>query len=168
MVMMKRMLLVSALLSLLFFSSCGLPAGSSSSKIEIQNAWARASAAGMGDQNSMQNGNEHMEAGMGFNSAAYMILVNNGKEADRLVQAKSPVAEAVELHKSEMKGEVMSMTPVDFVEIAAGGQTELKPGGLHIMLIDLKEELKPGNMVELTLVFEKSGEITIQAEVKAP
>ncbi len=165
---MKNKSVVLVFIFLLLLSSCGSPSSSSSSKIEIQNAWVRAATAGMGAQNTMQPGNEHMEAGMGFNSAAYLTLVNNGKEADRLVSARSPVAKVVELHKSEMKGEIMSMTPVDFVEIAAGGQAELKPGGFHVMLIDLKEDLIPGNRVELTLVFEKSGEITIQAEVRAP
>lgn len=165
---MKNKLVILWMMLVLLISACGAPSGSNSSKIEIKNAWARSAAAGLGEQDPMQHGNMQTDVGMGFNSAAYMILVNNSKEADRLVSARSPVAAVVELHKSEMKGEIMSMTPVDFVEITAGGQTELQPGGLHIMLINLKQDLKPGNQIELTLMFEKSGEITIQAEVRAP
>jgi len=165
---MKNLTVILWVMLAMFLNACGSPAGTNTSKIEIKNAWVRAATVDMGGQEPMKHESEHMEAEMGFNSAAYMTLVNNATEADRLISVKSPVAGVVELHKSEMKGEVMSMTPVDFIEIAAGGQTELKPGGLHIMLIDLKEDLKPGNQVELTLLFEKSGEITIQAEVRAP
>jgi hypothetical protein len=95
-------------------------------------------------------------------------LQNNGSTADRLVGAESDVAEAVELHISEMKGEVMTMRPIEYVEVPANGQAELKPGGMHIMLIGLKRDLKAGEKVALTLVFENGGRIDVEAEVRAP
>ncbi len=95
-------------------------------------------------------------------SAAYMIIENKGKEADRLVDASNNVSEITELHET-VEGR---MRRVKAIEIPAGGKVELKPGGLHIMLINLKKPLKEGDTVELTLKFEKSGEVKVQAPVR--
>jgi hypothetical protein len=105
---------------------------------------------------------------MGANGAAYMMIKNEGGAADKLLRAESDVAEAVELHMSEMKDGVMSMHPVDYIEIPAEGQTELKPGGLHIMLIGLRQELNVGEKLTMKLEFEQSGIVTVEAEVRAP
>ena len=69
----------------------------------------------------------------------------------------------------KMEGQVMKMRPVpgQRLEIPARGAVELKPGGLHLMLIGLKQQLKPGDKIEVTLSFEKSGDKTVQAEVRA-
>jgi hypothetical protein len=85
-----------------------------------------------------------------------------------LLRASSDIARAVELHKSEMQGEVMTMKPVEFIEVPANGQVKLEPGGLHIMLIGLSEELTPGQKEKITLYFEKAGELPIEFEVRAP
>ncbi|MCK5427980.1 MAG: copper chaperone PCu(A)C, partial [Anaerolineales bacterium] len=116
----------------------------------------------------MSSGGE-MESQMdGGNSAAYMTIANKGRQADRLVTVKSDAAQAVEIHISEMVDDVMTMHQVDGVDVPAGGQVELKPGGLHIMLIGLSRDLKAGDQVSLSLGFEKSGEIKVEAEVRAP
>ncbi len=95
-------------------------------------------------------------------SAAYMVIENKGKEADKLVDASNNVSEITELHET-IEGK---MRRVKAIEIPAGGKAELKPGGLHVMLINLKKPLKEGDTVELTLKFEKSGEVKVQAPVK--
>lgn len=148
-------------------AACG-SGGTSRATIEVQNPWARAATAmGAGGHTGMATPAAEME-GMGSNSAAYMILKNNSSTADRLIGAESDVAEAVELHISEMKGEVMTMRQIEYVEVPANGNAELKPGGMHIMLIGLKQDLKPGDKINLTLVFEKAGRINVEAEVRAP
>jgi copper(I)-binding protein len=91
-----------------------------------------------------------------------MKIENNGTEADRLVDASSNVSKITELHET-VEGK---MRRVKAIEVPAGKTVELKPGGLHVMLINLKEPLKEGQTVEITLKFEKSGEIKVQAPVK--
>ena len=100
------------------------------------------------------------------NSAAYMTLETSGEAPDRLVASSSPVAERAELHSHAMDGSVARMRPVDAVEVAPGTPTVLAPGGLHIMLIGLKQKLAPGDSVPLTLVFEQAGAITLEAPVR--
>ncbi|RMH80544.1 MAG: copper chaperone PCu(A)C [Acidobacteria bacterium] len=95
-------------------------------------------------------------------SAAYMVIENKGKEADKLMDATNNASEITELHET-VEGK---MRRVKFIEVPANGKVELKPGGLHVMLINLKKPLKEGDTVELTLKFEKSGEVKVQAPVK--
>jgi len=165
---MYRRIAFLSLLLVLALSACS--GGTAGSSIQIDGAWVRA-AAMLGGQNmnasdtSTAGGMSHMG---GANSAAYFVISNNGKEADRLIKAESDVASAVELHISEMKDGVMSMHPVEGVEIAAGGQAELKPGSYHVMLIGIKRDLKPGEKVALKLHFEKAGAIDIEVEVREP
>ena len=104
----------------------------------------------------------------GANTGAFMIIKNSGNLPDKLVAADSDVAENVEIHLSEMKEDVMIMRQVDGVDIPANGQAELKPGGYHIMLIGIKQDLKEDDVVTLILVFEKSDNITVEAEVRMP
>ena len=60
----------------------------------------------------------------------------------------------------------MKMRPVKSIPVPAGGTVELKPGGYHIMLLDLKKDLKPGDTVPVTLSFEHGGELRIEAAVR--
>lgn len=145
--------MVWIILAALFLSACAGQAVTKTGGIEISAPWARAAAAmpGMG----------------GANGAAYMVIRNHSAQPDRLLKAESSVAGAVELHKSEMKDGVMSMAPVPAIDVPANGQVELKSGGLHIMLIGLKQDLKPGDQITLTLTFEKAGKIEVKADVKA-
>ncbi|GEM_PF-290710 len=103
-------------------------------------------------------------------AAAYMTLKNTGKEDDKLVRAEGDVSERIELHthvKEQRDGQVvMKMRQVPYMEVPAGGETVLKPGGLHIMLIGVRKDLKPGDVFDLTLVFEKAGKVQVQVPVK--
>jgi copper(I)-binding protein len=144
---MKRWMLVLlvALPALLGLATCG--GGAEGPQIEVEGAWARPSP---------------KMAGAG---AAYMVVKNRGNEADRLLSGQTPAAEVVELHESFMdENDVMKMRPVEggYVEVPAGGDVELKPGGLHIMLIKLAEPLETGATIPLILSFEKSGDVEIE------
>jgi periplasmic copper chaperone A len=107
--------------------------------------------------------------GSATNSAAYMKLENSGDAPDRLLAVKSDAAEHVMLHESRMEMGVMKMRHVEGgIEIPAHGSAELKPLGLHVMLMGLKAPLKDGETLPLTLVFEKQGEVSIDAKVGQP
>ncbi len=148
----------------LVLGACAL-GGPSGPQIKVENAWARPSRVGMGNMGGGEMGQGNM-GGM-TTSAVFMTIINEGKEPDRLVGVKSDAAENVEIHQSIMEGDVMRMQPVEGgIEIPAKGQVELKPGGYHIMLINLKRELKPGDRITVVLEFEKSGQKTLQVEVK--
>jgi periplasmic copper chaperone A len=95
----------------------------------------------------------------------YLKLHNNGP-ADRLVAASAAVSNTVELHSMTMEGDVMRMRQLDAIELPAGTTVELKPGGLHLMLMGLKAPLKPGDSFAMKLKFEKAGEVAVQAKVR--
>ncbi|MBS0240771.1 MAG: copper chaperone PCu(A)C [Proteobacteria bacterium] len=96
---------------------------------------------------------------------AYLELKGAATD-DKLVGARSPAAGTVELHTHTEVGGVMKMRRVDGgIPVPAGKTVTLKPGGLHIMLLDLKAPLKEGDQVDLSLKFEKAGEITVKVPV---
>ena len=97
--------------------------------------------------------------------AAYLVIQNNGV-ADKLLSVTSDVAQTIELHESMESNGMMQMSPVPNIPIPANGKVELKPGGLHMMLINLTRSLNVGDKVQLTLNFEKAGKIPVTAEVK--
>lgn len=99
------------------------------------------------------------------NGAAYMTLVNTGKEADRLVGASGEVSATVELHTHLMEDGMMKMRPIKTIEVNPGEPAVLKPGGLHIMLIGLKKPLVADQTFPLRLRFEKAGEIPVEVKV---
>lgn len=113
--------------------------------VEINDAWARATPGGA------------------TNGAAYLTV--QSPIADRLTGAATPVADKAELHTMTMDGGIMRMREVPGVELPAGQPVTLKPGGLHIMLIGLKEPLRPGQSMPLTLRFEKAGAREVTAAV---
>jgi copper(I)-binding protein len=86
----------------------------------------------------------------------------------RLIEARSPVAGVVELHEMAMDNNVMKMRAVPGIDIPAGKGAELKPGGFHVMLLDLKKQLKEGDTVPLTLVLEGKDKKRQSIEVNAP
>ena len=103
----------------------------------------------------------------GGNSAAYMLLHNHGAEADALVSASSDVADAVEIHLSQMKADgTMEMIQQEKIDLPADGEVELKPGSYHVMFIGLKQDLAVGDEFTLILTFEHAGEVTITVPVK--
>ncbi len=100
--------------------------------------------------------------------AAYMTLKNSGTTADALVAVASPVAARAELHTHIKDGDITRMRKVEEIDVPAGGSVSLQPGGLHVMLIDLRQPLKQGEEFPLTLTFSKAGTMTIQVPVKSP
>lgn len=101
-------------------------------------------------------------------AGAYLSIENKGKAADKLLRAASPVAGLVELHTMSMDGNVMRMRAVPSLDVAAGATVKLAPGGLHVMLQDLKRPMKEGERVPLTLVFERAGEVKVELAVQKP
>ena len=99
-------------------------------------------------------------------SAVYFKIENNLKESDRLLSVTSQVAEFNEIHLSRMVNGTMKMMEQEYVEIEPNQVLEFKPMSYHIMLIDLKQDLKPGDQFEISLTFEKSGQQNIIVEVK--
>jgi periplasmic copper chaperone A len=100
------------------------------------------------------------------NTAAYMKIENGGDAPDTLVSAASDVAGHVMLHESRMDGDVMKMVHLsDGIAVPAHGSAELKPLGLHIMIMGLNKPLKAGDTFPLVLKFEKQGEVPITVSV---
>jgi copper(I)-binding protein len=99
-------------------------------------------------------------------TAAYAVVENPGKADLQIVSASSDAAGAVELHEMVRTGDMMKMAPVKSITVPAKGRVELKPGGLHIMLFQLKKPLKEGETVELILTTDKGAAVKVAAAVK--
>jgi copper(I)-binding protein len=118
--------------------------------LEISQAWARATP-------------PSAPAGGGF-----LKITNTGATPDRLVSARSPAADIVQVHEMKMDGSVMRMREVEKgLEIPAGGSVTLAPGGYHLMMMGLKGPLKQGSTVPVTLTFEKAGTVDVELAVEA-
>jgi copper(I)-binding protein len=100
-------------------------------------------------------------------AGAFMSIENQGKEADRLVSASSPVAAVVDIHEMAMEGGLMKMRAVKGIDLKPGATVELRPGGYHVMLEDLKRPLKDGDQFPLVLTFEKAGALEVKVNVGA-
>lgn len=100
----------------------------------------------------------------GPNGVVYMTLLNTGP-ADRLTAARTDAAGAVELHEAQMTDGAMRMQRLDGIDIPAGGQVTLEPGGLHAMLVDVDPEVADGDNIRLTLSFARAGDRVVTAEV---
>jgi periplasmic copper chaperone A len=100
--------------------------------------------------------------------ATGMFVQLTSAAGGKLVSATSPVAGVVEIHEMAMDGNVMKMRAVSAVELPAGKAVDFKPGGWHVMLMDLKQELKAGESIPVTLVIEGPGGKRESVEVKAP
>jgi copper(I)-binding protein len=99
-------------------------------------------------------------------TGAFMRLTPSANA--RLVAAQSPVAGVVEIHEMAMENDVMKMRQIPGLDLAAGRTLELKPGGYHVMLMDLKQQMKGGDSVAITLVFEDDAKKRFTQEIKAP
>jgi copper(I)-binding protein len=128
-----------------------LLAGAAHAQVTVQDAWVR----GMVETQT--------------STGAFMRITS--KSAARLIGAQSPAAGMAEIHQTTMDGGVMRMRPVEAIELPAGKTVELKPGGYHVMLMHVRQPLKEGATVPVTLVVEgKDGKrqtIEVQAPVKA-
>ena len=129
----------------------GAAAAQAAVPVEVKDAWVRAPAPGQ------------KVAG------AYMELLSRTHLA--LISVASPAAARVELHSTAIEDGVMKMRPVDRVELPAGKAVKLEPGGLHVMLIDLRQPLQPEAKVPLTLTLQRADFsrviFTLQAEVRS-
>jgi copper(I)-binding protein len=127
------------------------PASASDTQVgdlRIEHPWARATP------------------GRAPNGAAYMTLVNEGSEPDRLLSVSSPVAERAALHGHRMVSGVMEMRRVEALEVVPGSPVVLRPGGLHLMLMGLKAPLEEGERFPLTLTFKRAGPVEVEAVVE--
>jgi copper(I)-binding protein len=129
------------LASLLFVSFEAL------AQVEIDKAWSRATAPGAKV------------------AAGYMVIRNKAASADRLIGASSPAAARMETHVTMRDGDIMRMREVKGYDIPAGGSFELKPGGAHLMFVDIKQPFKEGERIRATLRFEKAGEVNMEFHV---
>jgi hypothetical protein len=129
--------------------SCS-PTPSGPARIVVVDAWTKSTPAG---------------AAVG---AGYMAIRNAGGAPARLIGGETVMAERVEIHSMAMEGGVMSMRPVEGgLEVPPGGEVELKPGGLHLMLIGLKQPFAEGESVPLTLTFEGGMRVETTLAVRA-
>ncbi|KPF84012.1 hypothetical protein IP70_17670 [alpha proteobacterium AAP38] len=127
-----------------------LLAGAAQAEISVTSPFSRASA-------------PTAKAGAAF------LTLNIDAGSDKLLGGSSPVADKVELHTHLMQDGIAKMRPVEGgIPVTAGTPTELKPGGLHIMLMGLKAPLKQGESFPLTLNFEKAGALTVNVPVQGP
>jgi copper(I)-binding protein len=101
-------------------------------------------------------------------AGGYLKITNNGTTPDRFVGTKSDVSDRVEIHEMSMSDSVMKMRPLpNGLEIKPGETVELKSGGYHLMFMDLKQPLKPGDTFKATLQFEKAGPLEVNFSVRA-
>jgi len=101
--------------------------------------------------------------------AAYMQVVNGGRNQVVLVSATSPVAAKVEFHSMSMEGNIMRMREITGgIPIPPGGSVNFVPGGMHIMLIGLKQRLAPGSDIPLTLSFNGAAQVSLKVPVRGP
>jgi copper(I)-binding protein len=140
--------LKSILLAVLLAIGAIAGAAAQSTTVEVQHPWARATPAGA------------------KTAALYMTLVNHGPADDRLLSVTTPVAGKAEVHSTTTENGVTRMRPAGALTVAPGIPTELKPGGYHVMLMDLKAPLVAGQSVSLTLTFEKAGQVNATAAVE--
>lgn len=99
-------------------------------------------------------------------TAAFMEIRASDGVADRLLSVSTAAAGKVELHTHVHEGDVMKMRKIEVLDLTGGTSHVLKPGGDHLMLMDLPAPLKEGDLVALNLVFEKAGDITVEATVE--
>ena len=145
----------NTLLNIVFFMAAGFgmvaTAQAQNAKVgsvQIENAYTRATVPGQ-------------QVAGGF------MKIENKGAADQLISASSPASGEVQLHEMAMEGNVMRMRQVKEVVVPAGGTVELKPGGLHLMFMNIKTPLTAGETVPVKLKFAKAGEVEIKMPVNA-
>lgn len=106
-------------------------------------------------------------AAQGQNGVIYLEISNGGATDDRLIAVSTPLAGRVELHRSTMEDGIHRMEKVDSIAVPAGGTVALEPGGLHVMLIDLKFMLMAEETIPATFSFEHAGDISTGFSVES-
>jgi copper(I)-binding protein len=142
----SRLALIGA--AVVFISSMAVAEIYSAGGLQIGNPWARATPKG---------------ATVG---AGYLTITNKGTEPDRLIGGSAAPAARFEVHTTVMEKGVARMRQVTGLEIKPGETVELAPGGMHVMLMGLKQPLRQGQSVKGTLVFEKAGTVAIEFAVQ--
>ncbi len=148
--MKSNTLLNALLLAVMGFGLVGFAQAQNAKvgSLQIENAYTRSTVPGQ------------MAAG------GFMKIENKGG-VDLLVSASSPVAGEVQLHEMAMEGNVMKMRQVKDIPVPAGGAVELKPGGMHLMFMNIKAPLTAGETVPVKLKFAKAGEVEVKFPVNA-
>jgi hypothetical protein len=124
-----------------------LPAAHAWPQVTVEQAWARATPPGAKV------------------AAGYLVVRNGGEHAERLVSVVTAAAARVETHVQERKDGVMRMREVNGYEIAPGGSLELRPGGAHLMFVQLRRPLKEGDKMPVTLEFARAGKVKVEFHV---
>ena len=145
---MKKLLHTAALVSTLAAVLASPPAWAQTAAVKVEGAWARASVQGQKA------------------TGAFMRLT--AQDGARLVRAESPAAGITEVHEMKMEGDIMKMRAVPALDLPAGRTVELKPGGYHVMLLDLKAPLAKDSTVPLTLVFQDAKGVESKLNLTVP
>ena len=137
---MKRIILL-ILIGVFLLSACGAPGD-----LEVHNAWVRPTV-------------------KGETVAVYLTLQNHTKIDDELISTSSNVADVIEIHQSKMENDVMQMGMPTSLPIAAGEEVNFAPGGLHFMLVNIKQELVLGEHIGLNLHFQNHADIVVNVQI---
>ncbi|SMH61446.1 copper chaperone PCu(A)C [Azospirillum agricola] len=121
-----------------------------SGAITVERAWARATTPGA------------------KTGAAYLVIRNDAAQPERILSLAAPVAGHVMAHETRRQGDVLTMQEVPAPAVPAGGALRMEPGGMHVMLMELKGGLKPGQKFPLTVTFERSGAVQVPVTVGGP
>jgi copper(I)-binding protein len=148
----KRLLLMSIAIACVLSSVAAAPARAEEVRagdLVITQAWSRATPGGA-------------KVGGG-----YLTIENKGSAPDRLIGGSADVAGTVQIHEMAVNNGVMTMRPLDNgLTIEPGKTVKLAPGGFHLMLLDLKNPLKQGDKLPVTLEFEKAGKVKLSLDVQ--
>ncbi len=98
--------------------------------------------------------------------AVYLTVINHGAAGDRLLAVSTPVAAMAHLHSNIVDAGVMKMRPVEAIDIEAKGSTTLEPGGVHVMLMGVRNPLEEGDVFPMTLTFETAGSVDVEVHVQ--
>ena len=140
---MKAILVVVVALAPLL-SGCAAPGPEG---MDVREAWAR-------------------PATQGGNGAVYFTIENQSSESEEMIGVTSDIAEAEEIHESRMNGDVMEMHHLESVPLEPGAEVKFEPGGLHVMLIGLKQDLQAGDEIEITLHFKKHPDLPVSVPIQ--
>ena len=146
--LLKTLLIVAGIAATGAVLAQGVAKTVTTNAIKIEDAYTRATAPGQ-------------QVAGGF------MKIENKGVADQLISASSPVAGEVQLHEMAMEGNVMKMRQVKDIAVPAGGAVELKPGGFHLMFMNIKAPLTAGETVPVKLKFAKAGDVEIKMPVNA-
>lgn len=138
---MKRIYVMTLALGILL-SACTAPAD-----IEAHQAWARPTV-------------------KGENAAVYLTIHNHTENADEILSISAPVADVIEIHESSMENDVMQMTMLTSLSIAADEEIIFTPGKLHIMLVNIKEEFVLGEHIGLILHFKNHEDVVVEVHIE--